>query len=47
MPRSTQILLASVVVATGAAILLLHAPIIPAVIGGIGAGILIWYRQRL
>lgn len=46
MPRSTQIPLISVVAATAVSILILHAPIIPALIGGIGAGIWIWYRQR-
>jgi hypothetical protein len=46
MQRSTQILLTSVVAATAVSIFILRAPIIPAVLGGIAAGIWIWYRQK-
>jgi hypothetical protein len=46
MNASTQVMLASVLIGMLMALLWLKAPVVPAVIGGIGAGLLIYLRAR-
>lgn len=47
MSRSTEITLVSVVVATLAAVALFHAPLIPAVLGGVSAGVLLYVSEHI
>jgi Kef-type K+ transport system membrane component KefB len=47
MSQSTQITLVSVVVGTLAMVALFDAPVVPAVLGGVAAGVLLYASERV
>jgi hypothetical protein len=46
MTRSTQVISGSVVVAIGMALVWFRAPVVPALLGAVAAGLVLYWRGR-